>query len=429
MESIAKTAKNMKIDSMNGIDVYYIKTDKFKTNSINIFFHDVLSSENASKNALLPAVLRRGCSKFPSQQEIALELERLYGAVFDCGVVKKGERQILHFYIDHISDKYTDNDINVFERAFDLMYEIITNPVVKNGAFREDYVEQEKNNLKNLINGRINDKMHYAIERCFEVMCEDEPFGIYEYGSVDQVAKIDGKELYEHYKKVLETLPITVFIAGDVEERKIKHVVEKLSAIKRGNIKKVDISFVNKKVEKVKNVTERMNVTQGKLSLGFRTNTCANDKDYYALVVCNGILGVGVHCKLFQNVREKASLAYYAMSRLERYKGLMIITSGIETANKEKAQEIMLKQIEEIKTGNISDFEYESTLKVLENGIKSLTDSQLNMVDFYLSQMIANTNDDFETIVEKYKSVKKQDVVEVAHKIQLDTVYFLTSNE
>ncbi len=283
--------------------------------------------------------------------------------------------------------------------------------------------------LIELIEGRINDKVQYAVDKCLEEMCKDEPFGIYDYGSVEELQKINAQNLYEHYKYFLETLPVYVFIYGDLDDDKIKYIIDGLSAIKRGSIKTVGKTGIESKVGDVKNITERMNVTQGKLCMGFRTNISPDSKDYYKLMVYNSILGGGLHSKLFQNVREKAGLAYYVFSRLEKFKGLMVISSGIEIDNRDKAIEIIKKQLEDIKNGNISDYEYEASIKSMETGVKSLTDSQLQVVDFYLSQYIIGTDDGPNDIIEKVKQVTKQDVVDIADRIELDTLYFLTALE
>lgn len=429
MQEILQEEKVVKIDSFNGIDVYKIVMEKFKTCTINIFFHDNLSRKNVTLNAMIPAVLRRGSVKHPSIKDIAQYQEELYGSVFDCGVTKKGEMQIMQFYIDFISDKYTSEQDNLFVKCFDLLEEIITNPALENGIFKNEYVEQEKENLKNLIEGRVNDKMQYAVERCFEEMCKEEPFGIHEYGFVEDLKGINGQNLWQQYRYMLETLPVSVFVTGNFEDSKLDYVLERLKNFKRTEIKKIDSNMVNKEAGEVKNITERLSVSQGKLSLGFRTQVAPDSEDYYSLLVYNGILGGGVHSKLFQNVREKASLAYYAFSRLEKFKSVMVISSGIEIENKDKALKIMMEQLEEIKSGNISDYEFESTLKSLETGLNSLKDSQINMVDFYLSQYILGTNESLDSILEKAKKVTRQDVIDIAGKIKLDTVYFLTAQE
>ncbi|HEY9062395.1 MAG TPA: pitrilysin family protein [Pseudobacteroides sp.] len=415
------------IDSFNGIEVYKVMVDKFKTNSINIFFQDNLSKENATKNALVPAVLRRGTKKHKTFKDIALYLEELYGASFDCAVNKKGEYQLIQFYIDHVSDKYTGSDTNLFEDCTNLLLEVITEPLVENGAFKKDYLEQEKENLKKIIEGRMNDKVQYAVERCFEEMCKGEPFEIYENGSIEDLNKIQEADLFNHYKYILESLPMKVFISGDVDDSKIQSAIAKLKNLKRGNIKGLSQPIINKPKKDTNFVTEKLDVSQGKLSIGFRTNTASHDKDYYSLVVCNSILGGGIHSKLFQNVREKESLAYYAFSRLEKFKGLMMISCGIEVSNKDKAYNLILKQLEEIRQGNISDYEYDSSIKSIKTGLESLKDSQLAIVDFYLSQKISNTSDTLKSLYEKFEAVTRDEIVKASQKVEIDTVYFLSS--
>ena len=427
MQNTLLVEQALKIASFNGIDIYSINLGKFKTNSINFFFLDNLSRQNVTKNALLPAVLRRGCKKFPTFRDIALRLEELYGSSFDCGVTKKGERHIIQFYIEFLSDNYTSKDSSQFENAFELLYEIINEPVLENGVFKEDYLEQEKDNLKKLIESRVNDKMQYSLERCFEETCKNEPFGIYDYGFTVDLKNIGAMDLYRQYRDMLETYPLQVYLSGDMDEAKTRKVIDLLRGMKRGTARQLIVNAQEKNVRDVANVTEKMNITQGKLCLGFRTNIPMQSSDYYTLLVYNGILGGGVHSKLFQNVREKASLAYYVFSRLEKFKGLMVIGSGIEIANRDKALEIIMQQLEELKKGNITDYEFESTIKSIETGIKSLKDSQMQIVDFYLSQAVAGTEDSFDDIITKVKKVAKKDITAVASGIKLDTIYFLTS--
>lgn len=417
-----------KIAEINGINVFNIKTNRFKTNTINIFFQDNLNKDSVALNALFPSVLRRGSKSFPTLKEINLYLEELYGAVFDCGIVKKGERQIIHFYFEYLSDKYVSREQKNFQKALDFLLDIIYKPAIKDGCFNPQYVEQEKVNLKMLIESRTNDKVQYAMDRCYELMCGTEPFGLYEYGTVKQVEEISAERLYTYYKDKVGTLPADIFITGELSDSDMKFLKHSLSNIERGATKALNAPIVKKFVEEVKYFEDEMDVNQGKLSLGFRTNITSKDDDYYALMVYSGILGGGMHSKLFQNVREKAGLAYYVFAGLERFKGLMIIGSGIEFKEKEHARSLILKQLDEIKDGNISDYEFEATLKSMETGLHSLKDSQLQVVDFYLSHLIAQTNDTLESLLSKIKRVTKQDVINISKKIQLDTVYFLKSH-
>lgn len=434
MNQGAVVEKGIRIADFNGIEVFHIPTDKYKTESINIFFYDNLCRENASLNAMVPAVMRRGTARHPSYRELSLKLEELYGASFDCGVSKKGELQLIHFYMDFVRDRYTGSREELFKKSLDLLMEIIMEPMIERvdgqkDCFRGEIVEQEKKNLKNLIEGRINDKQQYSLDRCFEEMCRLEPFSIYDYGYKEDLDAIRPDNLYEQYGRMLHELPVKVFLSGAADDGKLQYLVDRLKSIPRMAVKAIDLPEVTRKVEEVREVTERLDVTQGKLCMGFRTNTPPWDRDYYALMVYNGILGGGVHSKLFQNVREKESLAYYAFSRLEKFKGLMVISSGIETENKEKARAIIELQLEDMKSGNITDQEMEATQKSIETGLSSLKDSQLNVVDFYLSQVIGGTGEDFDTILAKVRKVTREDVVRIADRVQLDTVYFLTSTK
>ncbi len=417
----------IKVSSFNGIDVYRINTDKFKTSSIHFFFQDNLTRQSVTKNALLPAVMRRGSAAYPTLRDISMQLERLYGASFDCGVTKKGESHVIHFYTEFLSEDYIPDRTDSFTSGFELLYDIITRPVFEKGRFGEVSLKQEKENLRMLIESRVNDKMQYSVDRCLEETCRSEPYALYDYGVTEDIDSIGAEELTNHYKTMLATYPLQVYLIGSISDEQVNMVTQRLSTIPRNSIKVIGSGFAMKHNSGLRNVTERMDVTQGKLCLGFRTNTQPDSKAFPALMMYNSILGEGVHSKLFQNVREKASLAYYSYSRLERFKGLMVISSGIEMGNKEKALDIIMKQMDAIKNGVISDYEMETAKKNMETGIKSLTDSQISIVDFYLSQTISGTQDNFVDIIEKVKRVTGDEIIQVAHQILPDTVYFLTA--
>lgn len=425
MEKDFNTEQAVKVTSFNGIDIFRIDTDKFKTSSIHFFFQDNLTRESVTKNALLPAVMRRGSEALPTLRDISMQLEKLYGASFDCGVTKKGESHVIHFYTEFLSRRYIPDGTDSFRSGFDLLFGIITRPAFENGRFRGDYLAQEKEKMRMLIESRVNDKMQYSVDRCLEEVCRDEPYGIFDYGFIGDLENITADELTDHYRKVMESYPLQVYLIGSISEAEIQTVTDRLASLARKEPLQLKGGFAEKRDISARYVTEKMNVSQGKLCLGFRTNTAPDSGSFQALMVYNGILGGGIHSKLFQNVREKASLAYYSYSRLEKFKGLMVISSGIETANKEKALEIILKQLEDIKNGVISDYELEAAVKSMETGIKSLRDSQINIVDFFLSQTIAGTQDNFNDIIEKVKRVTEEEIMQAAGNIALETVYFL----
>lgn len=417
-------AEIKKFKTSNGINITCIRTAKFKTASVNIFVHNQLDRATAAQNALLPMVLRRGSKDYPTMQELNKKLESLYGSMFDNGIVKKGEQQILHFYIDGINDNFVQANAKIFDSYLQVINSVVANPLIKEGRFNEEYVRQEKENLAKMIQSRINDKDQYAVERCYELMCKDERFGIHELGSVKDLDGISNEGLVNHYNSIFNSSKINVIVLGDVDDSKLENL-ERALTLKTNGESRIEKEKVQKEVKETNTYIEKMNVNQAKLTMGFRTNIGPKDPDYHALMAYSSILGGGAHSKLFQNVREKASLAYYVYARLEKFKGLMIVSSAIEANNYDKAREIILKQIEDINNGNITNQEFDTSIKTLETGIRAISDEPLQMVDFFLNQSILETDDDFESTIEKIKQVKRDDVIKAAQKVRLDTVYFM----
>ena len=428
MDNKKKLVSVNKLFEKDGITFYSIPSDKFKTMRIDIFLVYPLAKETVNENALFPFVLRRGCNRYPTQQDLACRLEQLYGASLEAGVHKKGELQILHFYSGFVSDQYTSGKTNLFDEAGSLLLEVLTDPVTEDGLFKKDYFEQEKGNLIQRIQSRVNDKMQYAIQRCFEEMCAGEPYALHEDGDEAGAAAITRDGLMGRYRAMLAESPIYVFISGNVREDAIKRFTDKFNLLERNYHELLKPPQVQKQVSQVKRVEEPMDVSQGQLCLGFRTQVESSSPDYFSLAIYNGVLGGGVQSKLFQNVREKESLAYTTFTMLEKFKGLLIAASGIETTNREKAENVIHQQLKAICDGSITDLEMEATKNSFQTGIKSMQDTQGAMVDFFLSQILSGQNETAEAFLEKLMKVEKQDVVRISKNIALDTVYFLTAS-
>ncbi len=417
--------KIQKIEIKNGINLYYIPTTKFKTTTFGLYIHRPITKEECTLNSLLSNVLRRACPGFEDTKSISRHLDNLYGAAFSTGVRKKSERQLISVNFQFINDKFLDENINIFDEILDFADRV----VLKQEAFSEEYISQEKENLKQQILSVMNDKRVYASKRCTEIMCEGEPYGIPKLGYIEELDKIDKTALYEHYKNVVLKSPFDMFVNGDVDINAIADKIRKMFADVEVEYKLSSSGDVYRDVAEVKRVTEEQPVAQGKLSMGFRTNVYVNDDDYPALMMYNAILGCGIFSKLFNNVREKLSLCYYASSSVDYHKGLMFINSGIEVANFQKAYDEIMVQMEDIKNGNISDMEMSAAVLGTVNSLKSMVDNTFILDDFYLGKIISGKMQELDEIAENIKKVTKEEVMRVAHKIQLDTVYFLKGCE
>lgn len=411
------------------INVHVIPTNKFKTVLVTVLSRQHLSRQWASKTALLPSVLERGSTNYPTYRDLMVRLEELYGAGFSSDVLKKGEQQVLSFSLEVINDLFAPGQ-ELLRQGLSMMNSIINQPLLENGGFKGEYVDQEKGQLVKEIKGVINDKVNYALERCVQEMCDREPFGIFKYGSVEEVEQITPEDLYTYYGKLMAENPLDIYFVGAVDPQDAFTLAEEVFARPNGKIMgKLPPHMVKLVPEQVRYHEEKFPVNQGKLTLGYRTNTAYGDEDYGALLFYNGVLGGFPHSKLFQNVREKASLAYYAFSRLEKHKGIQLIGSGIELQNYDRALEIIMEQVEQLRKGEISNEEMENTRRGLISQYKLIADSPYSMLAFSVDGLLAGRQDEVDYFIHKLESIGIEDVVAAANKVYLDTVYFLSAEE
>lgn len=419
--------KYNEIDIKNGIKLHTIKTEKFKTNLIAVMLTTKLDRKNITKNALIPAVLRRGTKFMQTQEDINKKMEDMYGASFDCGLDKTGDNQILKFYMETVNNEFLPQDAeNMIKNSIEKIFEIIFNPYLENGVFKKEYVEQEKENIKQIIDGKIDSKARYALDRCIEEMYKNEPFGLYKFGYVEDLKDINEKNLYEYYLELIKTCKIDIYISGIVDEN-IHNIIKQNENIEKLQERKPDFKefeLVKKENEEAKEIQESMEVTQGKLIIGLDVNIL--DKDArYKIMIYNSLLGGSANSKLFQNVREKASLAYTASSSYYRFKNNIFINCGIDIPNYQKALEIIKKQIEDMKNGDFTDEEIENAKNGIIASIKTIDDEQDTEITYYFGQELSGTKTSLEEYIENIQKVNKADVLEVAKQISINTIYFL----
>ena len=410
-----------------GIKLHTIKTDKFKTNLIAVFLTTSLTRENVTKNSLIPAILRRGSKKLKTQEELSKTLEEMYGASFDCGIDKTGDNQVIRFYIETVNDNYLPKKEEILQKSIETLLEIVFNPYEENGGFKKEYVSQEKTNMKKRIDGRKDNKARYSLDRCIEEMYKDKPYGLYKFGYVEDLEKIDEKNLYEYYKTLIQSCKIDIFVSGLVDDN-VLNSVENNEIIKLLNERKAEFNELKleakPKKEKETVVIENMDVTQGKLLVGLDVDIDNIDLKYVAMIY-NSILGGSANSKMFQNVREKAHLAYVANSMYFKYKGNIIVNCGIEIANYEKALDLIKKQIKDMEVGSFTDEEVENAKKGLIAAIKTIDDEQDSGITYYFGQELTNINVSIEEYMKKIEDVTRQEVQDIAKKININTIYFL----
>ncbi|MCM3454116.1 insulinase family protein [Heyndrickxia oleronia] len=418
---------NEMVIKTEGFTLHIVKTNKYKTNTLVWKMKAPLNAETVTLRALLLNVLQSSTKKYPTTTALRTYLDDLYGAGFFVDLAKKGEQHIMSFSIDIANEKFLKDSTPLLQKGIDFLAEVLLNPNIENESFHQETVEKEKRILKQRIQSIYDDKMRYSNVRLVEEMCKGEPYALDANGIASKVEEITPQNLFDYYKKAISEDELHLYIIGDVNENEVKTFCRNLQFENRTPIQLEPKEGSN--VKEVKEIKEKQDVKQGKLNIGYRTNVRFGDQDYFALQVFNGIFGGFSHSKLFINVREKASLAYYAASRLESHKGLLMVMSGIEAKNYDQATTIIREQMDAMKKGDFTDQEIEQTKAVINNQLLETTDTSRGLVEILYHNVIANQNFTVDDWIQGINKISKQDIIEVAKKIELDTIYFLTGLE
>lgn len=423
MTILSETVREMK-----GYKLHMVKTDKYKTNTLVWKMKAPLNQEDVTYRALLPHVLQSNSGTYPTSTALRSYLDDLYGASLYVDLAKKGEYHVISFTMEVANEKFLSDSTPLLKKAIDFLADILTNPNVTAGAFNSDTVEKEKRTLKQRIQSVYDDKMKYSNSRLVEEMCKGEKYALHVHGEMEGVDEITPESLFSYYEKAFREDELDLYVIGDVAPEEVEAIANEKLQFPSREAKRLERDSVHKLTE-VKTIKEVQDVKQGKLNIGFRTNVVYGDKDYFALQVLNGIYGGFSHSKLFINVREKASLAYYAASRLESHKGLMMVMSGIDHNNYDQAVGIIKEQMDAMKKGDFTDQELEQTKAVIKNQLLETVDTARGMVEVFYHNVVSRQSISLDDWLANMEKVTKEEIVKVAEKIQLDTIYFLTGME
>ena len=416
------------IEIAPGVTLRALQSDKFKTACFSVNFVKPHDRENAAMDALLPSVLLRATERYPDIRSISTRLDELYGATFGTLVRRKGEVKLTGFYADFIEDDFLPPGEEVFAPMVDFMREVLYAPYTENGCFCSRFVEGEKENLINAIESSLNDKRGYAMLQLLATMCREEPFGVPRLGSREDVEKITPQALWQHYRELLQSAPVEIFYAGRRSPEEAAACFRRAFAEHGEVVRRPLETCVIRKAGAVQEVSEALDVTQGKLVMGLRTGITLQDETYPALLLLNAVLGAGMTSKLFMNVREKLSLCYYASSSIEKYKGIMLISSGVDFENYEKAKNAILNELEACKRGEISGEEMESARLQVLSSLRSFLDAPAQLDDFYCGMAVAGGMD-VSQIMQAVEGLTVEDLAAAARQLSLDTIYFLKGEE
>ncbi len=415
-----------RIQLADGVYLTYLPARKFKTSLLSAQFVTPLREETAAAYALLPAVLRRGTVSCPDMGALAARLDRLYGASIDYTIRKISENQCVGFVASFIDDSYAPGGEKLLEPIAALLGELVCDPATERGRFVNAYFDSERTNLIDAIRSRINDKRDYAARRLLQEMCAGEPYGLSRLGEEDAVAKLQPRKLYSLYTSLIATCRLELLYCGSAALSRVEQALQAaFSTLPRETIRGAAAVRPHKLREEIHTVVDELDVTQGKLGMGFG---CGSD-DYAALLMGNTLFGGSSNSKLFMNVREKLSLCYYASSVYHRQKGIITVSSGIEFENYQKAYDEILAQLTAVQNGDLEDWELEGARSTLLNAYASMGDSQGKLENFYLSQAVTEQHETPEELAERVRNVTPERIFGAMQTVSLDTVYFLRGKE
>jgi predicted Zn-dependent peptidase len=406
-----------------GITLHNINTEKFKTNLCAVFLTFPLEYQNATKDTLIALMLKRGSKNLKTREEITSKLAELYGAELDSGIEKSGDNHVLKFYLESLNEEYLPKKEDLLKQSISVLLDIVFNTNINNNEFNKEYLEQEKNNLEQIINSKIDNKAMYALNRTIEEMYKGKPYGIYKYGYVEQLKEITAQNLYEYYKKLIDTCKIDIFVSGNninVEDLKDNPIIKELKERKSNYVKQGLGSNENK--EKV--VEEKMDISQGKLIIGMDLNL-KEDNLKFGAQVYNTILGGSASSKLFKNVREKASLAYTVSSNYMKLKSNIFIRAGIEIENYDKTLEIIKEQLKDMEESNFSEEDIMQAKRTILSSINNIEEEQDIELSYYYGQELSDKMMTIEEYKNNIEKVTREEINSVAKSLSINTIYFL----
>lgn len=417
---------------MPGVKLTALRTDKFKSSCLSLTLLTPMNKSTVTANALLPAVLRRGTESYPDTQALSSALDDLCGGTLEARVQKQGDIQCIGFWGSFLDDAFSPDGTPILEQAATLMGELLLRPVIENGVFRADYVSGEGRNQADRIHAQINEKRQYSVKRLTELMCDKEPYGLDKLGFAEEAITITAEQLWKRYQTLLKTAPIVLYYCGSAPVERVENALKSaLSSLPARCDTAASLSCADAKaVDAVRYFEDTMDVTQGKLALGWRTGDITiQSKEYPALLVLNAVYGGTTTSKLFMNVRERLSLCYFASSMLDKQKGLMLVSSGIEFNKYKQAKDEILAQFQACVAGDFTEKELDAGRRAVVSGLTSCLDSQGRLEDYWMAQNAAGLLLRPEELAAAVESVTKEQVIAVAKKMDLDAVYFLKGKE
>ncbi|ANU22926.1 EF-P 5-aminopentanol modification-associated protein YfmF [Planococcus donghaensis] len=415
------------INIAKGVNVHVNETTQFKTINFSIKFKDKLTKEKASARSILANVLQHSNEVYPSHTALRMVLDDLYGTSLYIDSSKRGNEHVVTLNVETVNDQYL-SEKGVLEKVLNLMYIVLFKPNFENGLFKQSIFTREKHSIVQRIESVFDEKTRYAQQRMMELALPNHPASITSNGTIEVVESVTNEQLVAEYNEMISQNEIEIYAVGDVKPEMIASYIREFFHFKDRE-KAIAVPPMELVKPEQSRVLEFEDMKQGKLHMAFFTPITFRDEKFPIMQLMNGVFGGYAHSKLFVNIREKESMAYYVSSSFASQFGLMFVLAGIDSKLEEKAVTLVLEQLEEVKKGNISDIELDQTKALLINQLKEALDSARGQIDIYDQYMELTERFEPEYMINKWKNVTKEDIALVAKELSLEMTYFLSGKE
>ncbi|MER2089062.1 MAG: pitrilysin family protein [Sporosarcina sp.] len=416
-----------KVGLQEGVTLYIRKSEQFKTVNFSVKWKTALDEKKAAHRAVLANVLEDSNGRYQTQTEFRNALDELYGTVLYTDAGKRAETHIVSLSAECVNDEYISEG-GVLDEVLSLIQTVIFDPNVKDGQFDDTVVTREKRSVKERIRSVYDDKTRYAQKRMLELLRPDSAASASSYGTEKDVEALTSADLFAAYESMINDDEIDIYVVGDIDENEMTEKIKSLFTFNPRTVQNRQpvVQQTAKQTTDIQHVLEKQDMKQGKLHLGFSTPVTFGHPDYAKMQVTNGVFGGFAHSKLFMNVREKESMAYYASSSYSSHYGLLYVMAGIDAELEEKAVNLIKEQLSELQAGEITDLEIEQTKALLANGIKSAFDSARGQIEVFDQYRELDENFTADSIISGWEAVTKEDIRKMASEITLEIVYLLS---
>ncbi len=410
------------LELMPGVTLRCCTDTRFKMNCLTLQLVRPLCRQEASMNALLSAVLLRGSERHPDIRSITHHLDDLYGATVGSLVRSVGDYQTTGFYCGFTEDRFALGGDSILEPMLAFVGELLLQPRLEQGVFYPAYVEGEKKNLLSALEAQKNDKRSYAAAQLMKAMCAKDPSGVPRLGEKEQVFEITPEKLYSHYRQLLQSSRIDLFYVGSQSIDKIGRLLMPLFSDRHYVPLPPQTPFRDGGSTRREEV---LDVTQGKIAMGFAGPGTVNTPDFVPMQMLNTVFGSGMTSKLFMNIREKRSLCYDIGSSYMGSKGILTVGAGMDCGKIAVVEEAVLAELEACRRGDISAEELESAKQALLSSLRSVHDSPSAIENYYATAALSGLQLTVPDYQQQVQQVTAEQLAQMAGKLQLHSVFSL----